>query len=553
MHSPRLSGAAIRAVARVARTRAGALALYRALRADLRLPDLEALPESARGDVPLDTRPLAGQPPRKLSDERLGAPVPQGLWPMTGARYREAYARGARTPLDVVERCLRAAEELASRTPSMGPLNGTTAATARREAEESTARLREGRARGPLDGLPFAVKEQTAVAGLPRRAGTSYLPETNEREDATVVARLRAAGAIVVGQTPMTELGMSPIGQNAQRKLPKNPHDPRRVAGGSSTGSGVAVATGLVPFAIGADGGGSIRIPSAMNGVFGIKPTWGRVSRAGDFSTGSVAHVGPLAASTADLADVLEAIGQRDPKDDQTSFAPDLAPGELTRALGRGVKGLRVGVDAGEWRDASPSVQRAGEEAIRALEQAGAVIVAIDVPLLRAAPAVGYLTIGPETRAAIRADWEAHADTMSADLQIAMSALGEVATTDYIDGQRLRSGLRREVARAFGDVDLFALPSTVDTAATASDAEMQSGFLDARLLASLCRFMFLGNLTGLPAASVPVGLDGEGLPIGFQLLGDAWDEATVLAAAAHLERLGVARASRPQVAVDLLP
>src|SRR5205085_6502503 len=111
-------------------------------------------------------------------------------------------------------------------------------------------------------------------------------------QDSTIIKRLRAAGAIVVGQTPMTEYGMSPLGFNPRRTMPRNPHDPGRLAGGSSTGSGVAVATGLVPFAIGADGGGSIRIPSSINGVFGIKPTWGRVSRAGDESGGSVAHLG---------------------------------------------------------------------------------------------------------------------------------------------------------------------------------------------------------------------------------------------------------------------
>src|SRR5207302_3801376 len=129
---------------------------------------------------------------------------------------------------------------------------------------------------------------------------------------------VRAAGAITIGTTPMTEFGMTPNGANSKRTMPRNPHATDRIAGGSSTGTGVAVATGLVPFGLGADGGGSIRIPAAINGVFGIKPTWGRVSRAGDVSRGSVTHVGPLASSTLDLARVLELIGALDPDDRET-------------------------------------------------------------------------------------------------------------------------------------------------------------------------------------------------------------------------------------------
>src|SRR5262249_13970901 len=176
------------------------------------------------------------------------------------------------------------------------------------EAAASTERWRSGNPRGPLDGVPCAVKEEAAVRGLPRCSGTAYVERSAREEDATFVARLRDAGAIVLGTTHMTEHGMTPLGANAMRTMPRNPHATDCVAGGSSTGSGVAVATGLVPFAIGCDGGGSIRTPAALNGVFGIKPTWGRVSREGDSASGSVAHVGPLASSTVDLARVLEQI-----------------------------------------------------------------------------------------------------------------------------------------------------------------------------------------------------------------------------------------------------
>ncbi len=451
-----------------------------------------------------------------------------------------------------MEKCLQYARDLAKRKPTIGPLTHDTGDVAREEARASEARYKKKKPLGALDGVPVVIKEETAVKGLPCRGGTFFFGDEPAERDATVVARLRAAGAIVIGISSMTEYGMSPLGQNAQRAMPKNPHNDAHVAGGSSTGSGVAVATGLVPIAIGCDGGGSIRIPSAMNGVFGIKPTWGRVSRSGDIFTGSsVAHLGPLASSTEDLARVLEVIGARDPEDEETRESPEIPAGSLVAACQRGVKGLRIAIDERQWQDATPVIQKAGRDALDALEKEGAHLVTTHIDMLRYAAPIGYATIGLEARGALRDHWMRFADRMSPDLQVVMSALTQLSAIDYIDAQRLRAGLRREVARLFGDVDLLALPSSITTAAAATEAEMQSGFIDSAALDSSCRFAFLGNLTGFPAASVPVGVDANRLPIGLQLVGDAWDEATVFAACAHLERIGAARARRPAISVDL--
>ena len=141
---------------------------------------------------------------------------------------------------------------------------------------------------------------------------------------------------------------------------------------------------------------------------------------------------------------------------------------------------------------------------------------------------------------------------MTADLQVSFASLSKVSAADYMNAQRLRTGARKEMARVLGEVDLLALPTTATTATRVTDAQMQSGFLDAGALDAMCRFTFLANLTGLPAASMPVGLDEAGLPIGLQLVGDAWDEATVLAATAHLERIEAAKVARPRVSVRLL-
>jgi aspartyl-tRNA(Asn)/glutamyl-tRNA(Gln) amidotransferase subunit A len=540
----------LRSIARIARTSAGVAALHRAFRKELRIEALTDLPEEMRLGVPMSNRAIAGRPPRRGEDQRLPHPH-RASWSKTAADYVAEYEARRLTPEAVLKRVLEQARALEERTPTMAVLCEIAEDDAREAADGAGDRYRIGTAKGPLDGVCVIVKEQMNVRGLVTRAGTNWVKGPPAEGDATIVARLRAAGAVIVGNSPMTEYGMTPLGFNPFRKMPRNPHAPGHTAGGSSTGSGVAVATGLVPIALGADGGGSIRIPSALNGVFGIKPTWGRVSRAGDPSGGTVAHLGPLAASTLDLAQVLEIIAGPDAADEETAAAPAHVRGTLVSALGRGVRGLRIGVPESEWSDAAPAVERAGREALVALEREGAILVAVDEPMLAHAPAIGYLSISSEARALLRGVWADHGDELTADLQVSLCALEGLSAIEYVETQRLREGLRRRTARIFRDVDLLALPSVVDTAPAVTDAQFNSGFLDAHALSKLCRFAFLGNLTGLPAASMPVGVDGSSLPIGFQLMGDAWDEATVLAASAHLERIGLASCPRPKVAVDL--
>jgi aspartyl-tRNA(Asn)/glutamyl-tRNA(Gln) amidotransferase subunit A len=545
---PRISGRLLKSLATIAKTRAGSALVYRVTRADLRIDELPAIAPQHFGDVPLDNQPIGGRPPRRAENANLPPPAPP--WSGTSATRTAAYAAGTTTPVAAVREALAAARALATRRPSVGPMLDFCDDVALREAESSAERWRCGAPLGPLDGVPFAVKEETSVAGLPARAGSDLTDARPATRDATCVARLRAAGAIVTGTTPMTEFGMTPLGFNPKREMPRNPHGDGHVAGGSSTGSAVAVATGMVPFALGGDGGGSIRIPSALCGVFGIKPTWGRVSRHGDVLSGTVGHLGPIASSTLDLARCLEAICGRDDGDPQTAFAPPLVDGSLTRALSRGVRGLRIGVEAGEWADASPAVAEAGRVALRALEREGAVLVDVRLELARYAAPIGYLAIGLEALASCW-EWWTNGAAFNPDLAVSHSALSRATAIEAIQAQRLRTGLRRELARTMLDVDLLALPTTVTTATPVDDGEFGGGFIDPRAIDAMCRFNFLANLTGLPALSAPVGVDAQAMPIGLQLLGDAWDEATVLAAAAHLERIGVSRVVEPRIRVEL--
>src|SRR5215467_6480637 len=212
--SPRISGTALRSVARFARTRMGAMTLRRVLRAELKLDELDALPEDARGPMPVDTRPLGARPPRELDDQHLAPPFDKA-WAGTSETYVRAYRQRRTTPRRVCEAALRSARALASRAPTVGPLcDFAIEAELLRDADASAKRYEAGTPLGPLDGVPYAVKEMTYVRGLPCRAGTDLESAAPARDDATVVARLRALGALVVGMTSMTEYGMTPLGFN---------------------------------------------------------------------------------------------------------------------------------------------------------------------------------------------------------------------------------------------------------------------------------------------------------------------------------------------------
>jgi aspartyl-tRNA(Asn)/glutamyl-tRNA(Gln) amidotransferase subunit A len=178
--------------------------------------------------------------------------------------------------------------------------------------------------------------------------------------------------------------------------------------------------------------------------------------------------------------------------------------------------------------------------------------VPIDIELAKHALGIGCVVIAAEARAQLRREWRDHADDMTDDLQVSFASLDAFDAIEYLDVCRLRAGLRREMARHFQSIDLVALPTTAAPAARVSETDMRTGFLDTKVIEGLCRFTFLANLTGTPALSAPVGCDAQGLPVGLQLVGDAWDEATVIAAAAHLERLGVATPRRPRVTAAIV-
>ncbi len=537
--SGRISGAALVGAARALRQPAVARLGARILRRDLKIDALFDLLDGSECVEP-DIAPRSARAPRALG-EPVGVPDAP-VWAATCVSLTQQYANGA-SPEALLERLLLEADRLAESKAWLRCLWTRDELGARAAAKASAVRYREQNPRGPLDGVPVLVKEQIAVAGLPCRLGGDLPGPSPMATDATLVARLRAAGAIIVGQTAMTELGLSPIGINPKRPPLRNPHHFERTAGGSSTGSGVAVAVGLVPCAIGADGGGSVRIPAALCGVYGLKPSYGRISRAGDAFSGSLNHDGPIAASTHDLALFLDVMHGPDAADPASLHAPEPAfpfAEAVTRRVGR----FSIGVDEHEWRDADPSVAKGCEQALKTLSAQGVEIVDIRLKTAQHATALGALTLAAEAYAATAYEFERQMDAYGADVQAFMHIASVLEAKEYLWAQALRERLRREVAGALLHVDLIALPTTAKTALPVSESDERTGRLDAQGVRAMCRYTFLANLTGLPAGTVPVGLDPDGLPIGLQLVGDAWDEASVLACMAELERCGAARAPR---------
>lgn len=544
MAGMRLGGTMLRIVRGLARNPVTRGPLWAATSKDFHVAELAALPAAAR--LPLDdhTVPIQGAAPRSFGDG--DRPLPPQVPGATAAGLADAFRAGTTTPTAVLDRLLGriAAKDFGDATFS--PFIAVDEAPARAAAAEATARWREGRPLGPLDGVPVAVKDEVWMRGHPTFGGTRYRAWV-ATEDAWVIQRLRAAGAVVFAKTHATEWGMNPLGFNDFYDFPRNPYRSDRGAGGSSTGSGVAVSLGFGPVALGSDGGGSVRIPSSKSGVFGIKPTFIRIGRSGDdWGIGStMAHLGPLGASTADLVAFLGVTAGADPGDATSGFQPAPDVEAWRKALTRGVRGARLGIVRSEWADCDPALAKIGLEGAAALEKAGAVLVDVELELAKHASAVGALSIASESMANLTDDFATYGEQIGDELTVIFHLLRQLSARDLLVAGRTRAAIRRELARGIAKVDALLLPVTARQAAPYAVAETKTNLMDTESIAAITRYAFLGNLSGLPAASAPVGMH-DGMPVGLQVMGDAWDEATVFAILAELERTGITAIPRPR-------
>ena len=382
---------------------------------------------------------------------------------------------------------------------------------------------------GPLHGVPLAYKDLCAVKGLLTSCGTRTPDYFLSALECTAVTRLSGAGAVTLGKLNMSELAMGPFGDNAHHGDAQNPWRIGHITGGSSSGSGGAVAARLCAGALGSDTGGSIRLPAAACGIVGLKPTYGRVSRAGAMALSwSYDHLGPMTLTVRDCALMLGVIAGYDPED-ATSSRHDAA--DYVAALDAPVRGLRVGVPENYYFDAlHPEVEQAVRAAVVDLGKLGAQVTSLKVPDPHAMVAACSNTMVSAEAAAIHSRILKERPGELQPAVLARLAPGlRVSAYDYIQGSRLRARLTREfIAEVFAEVDVLVTPTIPEPAPSLADAK--SGTTDdvVKRMGRFSRLTRPFNALGLPVLSVPCGFSTTGLPIGLQIAGRAFDEATVL-------------------------
>jgi aspartyl-tRNA(Asn)/glutamyl-tRNA(Gln) amidotransferase subunit A len=402
---------------------------------------------------------------------------------------------------------------------------------------------------GGLHGVPVGLKDLYCTKGVRTTGGSKILAEWMPAEDATVVSRRVGAGAIVLGKLNMHEFAYGPEGLNPHYGSPWNPWDAatHRIAGGSSSGSGTAVAAGICPGALGSDTGGSIRIPASLCGISGLKPTYGRVSRAGVLPLAwSLDHVGPMCRTAADCALMLGAMAGYDPRDPTTSVLP--VPDYLA-ALTGSVKGVRVGLLRSFFMESAGDEQRrAVEQAVKTLEGLGAVLREVNLEKVTLVAGASTAVIAAEAYAYHEPWLKKCPEEYGADVRERLRLGAFVSGADYVNGQRARALVRDSVDRVFAGLDVLVAPTTpiAATAVGASQTEIKGERQPVR--PSLIRFTRPFNVTGHPAASIPCGFTGDGLPVGLHIVGRPFDEATVLRVADAYQRATDWHARRPPLA-----
>jgi len=444
----------------------------------------------------------------------------------TTADFQRAYRGGRLTPTVVAERMLSRVKAEEATSPPLRAVIAQNAEDVLAQAAAATDRWAAGAPLGPLDGVPVGVKDELDQAGYPTTVGTAFMGSTTATDDAEVVARLRAAGAVLIGKLNMHEIGIGVTGINPHHGAVRNPYDPTRVTGGSSSGSASAVAAGLCPLTIGADGGGSIRIPAGLCGIVGLKATFGRISEHGAAPLcWSVAHVGPMGASVYDVALGYALMAGYDAKDPQTVHQPTPT---LEGLENRDLSGIKVGIYRPWFEDADAGVVNACKNGVSALEAAGAEVVDIELPQLGLLRTAHMVTIATEMWNSQRRHFPKHRKDYGLDTRMNLALARRITGAEYVQGQRLRRRFFDRFQAAFQRCDVIATPTTSITAPPISKAAINGGESDLTTLDRIMRYAPAANLTGHPGLSVPTGYDESGLPVGLQLMGRPWEEALLL-------------------------
>ncbi|MFQ4140006.1 AtzE family amidohydrolase [Nodosilinea sp. PGN35] len=424
--------------------------------------------------------------------------------------------------------------DIATRNPALNCFTEVTAERARSQAQAIDNAIAAGQDPGPLAGVPFAVKNLFDIEGITTIAGAK-LNQGNPPavQDATAIARLQQAGAVLVGALNMDEYAYGFVTINAHFGTTPNPHDPTRMAGGSSGGSAAAVAAGLVPFSLGSDTNGSIRVPAALCGVYGLKPTYGRLSRAGAFLfSSSLDHVGPMARSLADLATVYDLMQGPDPADPVCTQRP---PDAVAPVLTQGIEGLRIAQLGGHFaRGMEPFVRDVLAEVLQALE----VSDVVEFPETHRARAAAYIITACEG-SQLHLERLRHSpmefDPATRDRFLAGAM---IPAAWYVQAQRLRRWYRDRVRDLFQHYDVLIAPTTPCVAPPLDQTTLEIDGTTYPLRPHLGFYTQPLSFIGLPVLSVPIHRPGH-LPVGIQLIAAPYQEAKVFRVAAGLAGRGV--------------
>jgi aspartyl-tRNA(Asn)/glutamyl-tRNA(Gln) amidotransferase subunit A len=405
----------------------------------------------------------------------------------------------------------------------------------RQAAVRAEDEIQHGHYRGPLHGIPISIKDLFATRGVRTTAGSKILGNWIPDHDATAVAKLHEAGMEMVGKTHMHEFAYGVTDDNPHYGPARNPWDVTRVPGGSSGGSGAAVASSQCAASLASDSGGSIRIPSAVCGVVGLKPTYGRVSRHGTIPLAwSLDHVGPITKTVQDAAIVLSTTAGRDSKDPSSSSRP--VPDYRKEMMGD-ICSLRVGIPLHFFLDhVDPEIGLAVNAAIRKLEALGMKAVEIDIPGLENCAAIEVHINLAEAASYHEQYLKKQAGAYGPGVRTDLEARRFLLATDYVKSQRGRAWLQRNFNEAFERADIIVSPTVPAFPPVAGQVRVQSGDLREHVLDAFLRFNIPYDLTGLPAICVPCGCSSAGLPIGLQIAGRAFEEATILKVAHAYEQ-----------------
>ena len=430
---------------------------------------------------------------------------------------------GELSPVELLRACLERIEATDGRLHSFVTL---TADAAMAQARTAEAEMRRGEYRGPLHGIPFALKDLYDTAGIRTTSGSYVDLERVPQVDATTTARLKAAGGVLVGKLAMHEFALGGPDWSTPFEPACNPWNLAHITGGSSSGSGSAVAAGQVMGALGSCTGGSIRGPASLCGIVGLKPTYGRVSRFGVVTLSwSQDHAGPMTWTVEDTAYMLQAIAGYDPKDPTSSRAP--VP-DYGASLREGIRGVSIGLPRHYFFDPDPSVSpevvSVVERAVTELEGLGASVREVSLPSLDYVRAANSVIMVSEAYAYHEANLKSRPEKFGDIVRSRFRTGGLLSAGDYLQAQRARTWARREFAEVMRTVDLLVTPTMTQPAPAFAGYDPASTIRGRSFTAPF-------NVTGLPAISVPCGFTETGLPIGMQIAGKPFDEPGVIQAA----------------------